>query len=437
LKQSEPEDFFPNNPVWQRPFIDLCEGNYLLPIPGLLLSFCAELLEGIVNQDPNLKLDYEKRRGTFLENECEALFRSAFPSAPVARGTLWTDKHEQFTYENDLALVIDSILVLVEAKAGRISEPALRGAPDRVRRTIRDLLLVPAGQSKRFADFLLRERRVCELPNRQGGTNRIDTSNVTQVIRINVTLGILGDLLSRVPLLRRAGLVPGDAEIPPTTAITDLVTVFDILPGIALKLHYLHERSRFGLAAEYMGDELDLLALYLQDGFSGQENVLGRTCLNIGTLSLLFNEYFMGRLYGETIRKPERRLSRWWREVLAKIEERQFPGWTEAAFMLLGTTYHAQLTFERSFRQVILSVRRHPSKEKQEDMAFIMDETNPRKYIIVGVAYGDVTKSERDCRLEGAAVEAFNRTRAETAVIIGMNVCGGSEPYSCLSIFHK
>lgn len=57
-------------------------------------------------------------------------------------------------YETDLIVFIDSFALIIECKSGKVTPPALRGAPDRLRRRIQKLLIDPNIQSLRLKNAL-------------------------------------------------------------------------------------------------------------------------------------------------------------------------------------------------------------------------------------------------------------------------------------------
>lgn len=184
------------------------------------------MMETIIRQDSDLWTKYEQRRGDYLEEETARLFANAFPFAPVFRGSQWHDPITSKDYENGLLVVVDSYLIIVESKAGRVTAPARRGADARLQYTVDKLVQDPSEQSARFAEFLLQHPGQHRFSTKHGTTNNIDTSAVQVVIRLNTTLDHLGILAARVSDLQAADFVAQDVEPVPTILATDLALVF-------------------------------------------------------------------------------------------------------------------------------------------------------------------------------------------------------------------
>lgn len=433
LADHNPEHLFMENPLWHRPVIRLDDHLFFSPIIGLFVSFCLELMESVVQSNAELYVKYERRRGEFLEDEMERLFKSAFPSAKVCRGSQWHDPVTGKDFENDLLVLIDSYLIVVEAKSGKVSKPARRGAEFRLQRTIDDLLIAPSLQAKRFADYLRDNPGIHRFPTQRGAINEVDTSSVYEVIRLNVTLELLGALDSRWPDLRQAGFIPADIVLAPTMSLADLEIVFEILEGTCEKLHYLVRRAQFEVNADYEGDELDLLAFYIDTGFNIGETEFDGTRLYLWAMSKLFDPYFMGWWSGQDAPKPRRRLTRWWKAILRQIERRRVPRWTELGSILLNVSYDDQVKFKKGFNRIQRNVQRHWQQPGHHNFIVLLNGPPQRRDAIVGLAYKRVTKKQRNQWMENAAADAMQEAPTNRALVIGIDVEQRDYPYSVMA----
>lgn len=158
-------------------------------------------MKALIQEHSELVTKFEKRRSNFLEDEVEHLFRSAFPSANVYRGSKWRDPDSGKEYENDLLILIDSYLIVVEAKSGKVTNRARHGDPAQMKRAINDLLIEPSKQAKRFADHLNASPGRHQFQTDRNAVNEIDTFDMAAIIRLNVMLESLRSLGARWPLL--------------------------------------------------------------------------------------------------------------------------------------------------------------------------------------------------------------------------------------------
>lgn len=436
LAGENPEYFFMGNPVWKRPLIRLEEGGYFMPVPGLFLSFALEMLEDLIRTVPSLPHKYQKRRGKYLEDEIERLFVSAFPTAKVYRGSVWHDPETGKDFENDLLVLIDSYQIIVEAKSGKVSDPARRGAPSRLEQEIRELMVEPSLQAKRFADYLQANRGRHSFTTLRRTTNEVDNSGCHETIRLNVTLDILANVQARWTDLRAAGFVPEGADLGVTMSLTDLELAFELFDTACEKLHYLARRFEFERNAHYMADETDLLAFYIDNGFNIGEAEYDDTPLIIYGISETLDPYFMRVWTGDTVPKPRRRYTKWWHRIINRMEEQPIPRWTEVGYMLLNLSYEEQETFEKQLRRVrrdVINGRFAPAPGG----AYVMPSgAEKRRGVVIGLAYKGVAKEKRNDMIAEIALEAFRKEPVGKALVIGLNVERAIEdkyPYGVLS----
>jgi hypothetical protein len=434
LSTSNAEYFLLDNPIWHRPIILIEHDQYFVPIIGLFISFCLELMEDVVKTDPPLFQKYIDYRGTFLENEARNLFAASFPSALVLQGSLWSDPVTGETYENDVLVMIDSYLIIIEAKSGKVTGPARRGAEHRLQNTVDKLMIEPSEQARRFAKYLRERPGVHRFPTRRGHFNEIDTSGVFEVIRLNITLEMLGTISARWPELRDAGFVPEDIELIPTLSLTDLEIIFDILVGACEKLHYLVRRAEFEMNAHYLGDEMDLLSFYIDTGFNiGEAEFGGDHWIFLYGMSQKLIPYFMSQWTGRKAPKPRRRLTKRWGVMLQNIESRRTSRWTEVGYVLLNVAYEDQVLFERKFLRIQQITRTRWLEPDHQNTLFLNTGPNERRDVIAGYAYKRVgTRAERNRRLMNVGSNAIDNKEVDRTVVIGVDVEKHHYPYSVL-----
>jgi hypothetical protein len=364
-----------------------------------------------------------------LEDDIERLFLLAFPSAQVYRGSLWHDTSTQKDFENDLLVLLDSYQIVVEAKSGKVSDPARRGAVSRLEGEIKKLMVEPSIQAKRFAEYLERNRGKHRLNTRAGSVNAFDNSNCHETLRLSVTLDILANLQARWTDLRRAGLIAEDADLGPTMSLTDLELVFDLLGLSCEKIHYLARRSEFERNARYLADETDLLAFYIDNGFSIGDSEYDGTPLLIYGMSEILDPYYMQQWTGEKAPKPARRYTKWWKKILERMEQQPVARWTEIGYMLLSLGFEEQVFFEKEFRRVQRMVRKNSWVLGDTNAYVFLTGAEQHRNAVIGVAYKKVSTEQRNNMLREATVPAFDRESIKRALVIGVDVESTGEPF--------
>lgn len=432
LADQTAQHFFLNNPIWTRPMIRLEGDRFFCPIPDLFHSFGLEMMEAVIRDHPALWEAYGQRRGRYLEDETARLFTEAFPSATIFQGSQWRDPDDPAVeWENDLLVLLDAYLIVVEAKAGRLADRARRGDIASLRREIAELLVHPSQQSSRFAEYLARHPQLHRFNTRRGIENVVDTRAVRRVIRLNVTLNSLGSIGSRWPALNDAEFVAALEDLAPTIALADLLSIFELLDGQCQKLHYLVRRAEFERHAVYDGDEIDLLALYVQTGFNMGEVEFTRVPLWISDKHESLESFFMHRTTGTVTKRPQFAMSRWWRDLVAMVEERRAPRWTMAGLQLLNVSHQDQFRFERRFKGHQHIVRTCWKNPRHQDMVFGTFGPPQRRQTVVGLAHRCLSKAELRDKIQYAGEVALERTDMQDVLVIGVNV---EEPHPPASI---
>jgi hypothetical protein len=192
--------------------------------------------------------------------------RSHLPSASLLHGVKW--RAGDIEYETDHIAAIDKTVVIVEDKSATLSAPGLRGAPDRVRRHVRELIFDPSEQSTRLEAMIWRAKAGEAAAIASLSAFGIDFSGTECVVRISITLDDFSVLSSAEPELKEAGWIPTDTALAVTLNIADFLSVIDILERPAFFVHYFTERTCIQKVMDIFADEMDFLGFYLETGFN-------------------------------------------------------------------------------------------------------------------------------------------------------------------------
>lgn len=431
------EHFFLNNPVWTKPIIDLGDGNFFCCMPQSFFAFALDIFLALVRSDKSLCDAFDKRRSDYLEAAVEREFRAAFPSGVVTPNFKWKSADKTQEFESDLIVKVDSFLFLVEAKSGRVSPQARRGAAQSLKDDINDLLVEPSRQSQRLADAIRAAKSKAPGTEDFAAGFPADLAEVHRVIRLSVTLDDLGFLQSNVTNLKDAGYVPGGLNIAPAVTLTDLQVVFDILESESQRVHYWVRRSSWEENAEYLADELDLLGTYLKSGLDLGDLESGEYLALLAGESAAIDNYYEARRNGVTAEQPRLQLTNWWRDMLARIELRKPPRWVEAAVTLLGAGIDSQKRIEHRVQQLATDVRRRREKASDRNSLLFYPGRGRNEAISI-VALMTEELNNRHVILENAATHAFaNHPEILECVSIAIDVDKPMYPYSTLGCYRK
>jgi hypothetical protein len=439
LAQHDPAFFLLDNPVWLRPVIALDDGRFFCALPQVLFSFILPIFDRLIAENVGLQRACEKRRAQFLEAEIARLFVKAFSGTEVMTGFKWREGPDE--YQNDFLIRVDSHLLIVEAKSGTVSASALRGSPERAKRHFKDLIYDPSRQSSRLAE---RIRQVIKAPESRDavlpGLNvRLDL--VRTVLRLSVTLEDFAVLQTNSYILKRTGWIPEDHALAPCILLADLEVIFDVLETCGQRLHYLRRRAELAEHMNYVGDELDLLGLYLGTGFNVGELEFEGQRLMLTGMSHDIDEFCSARAEGRSRRKPSLRLSRWWTDICAALEQRAFHQWTDVGNILMSFSFNEQRKSEKMFSRIKHNVMRHWREPNHLCSVSIIPHVR-RSDALSLYAFRESQSSSRRERMTNIAARVFdNNPHVERCLILGVNIDRDGhrdrQPYETLAIFFR
>lgn len=434
LARSNPEHFFLANPVWTKPVIKISKDQYFCAMPQVFFSFVFPILSELLENDRSAMSQYENRRAVFLESEVSSLFQKAFPDCEISSNYRWREGADE--YENDLMVRIDSHLIVVEAKSHSISWPALRGAPDRARRHFKEMLLDPSLQSLRLATRITQALSAKDNWNALLPNFPIALDQVRTVLRLSVTLEDFATLQTTLHHAKEANWIPPEHPIAPCILLADLEIVFDILESTPHKIHYLKRRADLEANLNYKGDELDLLGVYLQTGFNIGEAEFSGDHFALVAMSKLIDNYYMALEEGVVTPKPAPKMTRWWKDICAKIEKRDFHQWSDIANVLLSVSFEDQEIIATKFKKIVKNVHKN-WRTPNHNCAIIMTPSKEHADALAVFAFKENDKNERYTRMENVASQVFEASHLERCLVIGINIDKMHYPYSLIGVYFK
>ena len=432
LAHCKTEQFFLNNPVWTKPLIKRGHGSFFCATPQMFFSFIFPIFEELVDGVEPLRRSYRARRADFLEGEIKTLFGQAFSACEIATNYAWKDGNKEF--ENDLLIKVDSHLIAVEAKSGSVSWPALRGAPDRAKRHVQELLLEPSNQSLRLAS---RIQEAIANPEASAGllpNFPFDLQTIKTVLRLSVTLEDFGVLQSNLHMTKPAGWISQDHPLAACMLLADLEIVFDILEMTGQKIHYLKRRSELEANMKYMGDEMDLLGYYLLTGFNIGEAEFSKHAFQLTGMSKEIDEYYTALDHSMPATRPRAKFTKWWKDICAKLEERNVYQWSDAANILLSFSFEEQKRAEKYFEKIKRNVLKNWMNKNHQCSILIVPNTH-RSDAMSLFAFRRTAWGERHKRMENIAAQAFETTYVQRCLVVGLEIDEGHYPYSTLAVF--
>jgi hypothetical protein len=331
LSNEKPEHFFMANPIWISPIISFNKEYYCI-VPQTALSHIHEVMRFFAEK-AKIKTELDLRRSSYLEGKVASLFKGALPEAKIVHNVKWSIDNVE--YETDHVCALDRTVLIIEDKSHSLTASGLRGAPDRVKRHVRELIAEPSEQSLRLEDIIRRSRD----GNREASESLmpfgIEFSQMDRIIRISVTLEDFSVLSSSERELKAAGWIDNGVELSVNVGLADLICIFDVLDRPSFIFHYFAERFRIQKEIDIIADELDFLGVYLETGFNLYKIEKEQIRLSLTGGSELLDSYYCSRDAGIKLPKPKPNLTAHFRNVIETIEARAFSGWLSVTTDLL------------------------------------------------------------------------------------------------------
>lgn len=415
LNDTSPESLFLDNPVWDRPAISLCEG-FLVPLPQAAFSHIHRIMERLA-REAGLEETLQERRAGFLEGKLEGVFRKALPDADFFPAFKWKQDNQQF--ENDLVVVFDHVVVIAEAKSHNLTPSGLRGAPDRVKRHVRDLVLNPSTQSHRLEKLITAARLGDEDANKSLAASGIDAHKAERIIRLSVTLYDLSVLSASEDDFKKVGWVPADHPLAPSILISDLLCIADILDNPITFLHYLSERSHVQKSFNLLGLELDFLGLYIESAFNLSGLSGGADFFNVTGLSSKIDEYYEAVYVGIKKPKPKMNLIPLFRDIVRRLPAIKRPGWVLLGFHLLEC---ADPSEQKAVERNLSKLRRHVQKnyrDRNHTSTVVIKPPDQRKATVMFYLFTKKLRGEHREIMVQLANEAIAEHNLKRCVVFG------------------
>lgn len=430
LDSASREYFFMANPIWPAPVV-LASERFVCPIPQAIFSHIHDVMRGLAERH-GLKDALEAMRAVFLEQKVAALLGAAFPGVNVVNATKWRVGTVEF--ETDHLLKVDTTVFIVEDKSAALSGAGLRGAPDRMKRHLRDLVFDPSEQSARLEAVIARAGTGDPEAVAQLVPFGTDFSDVETVVRISVTLDDFSVLASAETEMREAGLMPAEMQLGATLNVADLKVVIDILQTPTFIAHYFTERARLQKALPIFADEMDYLGLYLETGFNFAKTEGDNVHLALTGMSKPIDRYYNSRAEGIVVPKPAPKVSPYFARLIRRFEANAPRRWlTVGLEVLRACSWEEQRKVERLVERLRATVRRN-WRDPEHECSLMISPPPLRETVIVFHVFPAQLADRRRELAENLAAEALERTSRKRCIVISRNADAWDREYESILV---
>jgi len=255
-------------PIFKRPFIKLYSGYYCFELFTFFNNFYRALQRLIVRMKPEYSSQWNQKQKDVSEQiPCE-LLQKLLPGAQINQSVYYRWNTGQAGNrqwcEVDALVVFDDHLFIIEVKAGAFTyTPPAIDFPAYIE-SLKNLILKPVEQGKRFLEYLLSDDEVALFDRNQKQIGNISKNEFEHIIICAITLDPFTELAARVEHLEKIGIDVGEHPVW-SISLSDLMVYADIFDNPLTFLHYIEQRTiAFKTKRVFVEDELDHLGLYLK-----------------------------------------------------------------------------------------------------------------------------------------------------------------------------
>ncbi|GHE80778.1 hypothetical protein GCM10017786_08740 [Amycolatopsis deserti] len=277
-------NLFETNILRRRPIIGLPDGRKLWASPGDFMHLALDWAADVCSQNPALLRAFDKRRQDACEELAYQALLEVFGAEHVHRSATYPANGQR--PDVDVLVATPGCSIVVEAKAGRFTDPARRGAPERVRKKSREFIDKALDQNARTIrhfqqgaeDLRDKDKRPLTIPN---------APHITSVI---VMLDRVDPFATHLPDGGKRGHIPADGTW--LVNLADLLMVADILRHPAEFYAYAELRARINkLGGPTILVETEALGLWCEKRIPAVRPGEGEV-MTLAVTSQLMNDYY-------------------------------------------------------------------------------------------------------------------------------------------------
>ena len=254
-------------PARKKPLIQLGSDYYAVDPCFARDAGYRALLFNLLQPKPDYKKTFEDRQKMMSEAAFADILSAQLPGAKVFQEVYYKDPVSKQWSENDTLVLIDDVLILVEAKAGAaatIASPELDFG--RHAQSVQDLVLKAYKQCDRFFRYLNSADEVPlyqRIDGKYKECGRVRRSDYRVMVPIGLTVESFSPLAAFCKELPQVEPLLGQHAFI-SLSIDDLFVLKRFLPTPGFFAHYLEVRqSVAGIRRAHLFDEFDHLGAYL------------------------------------------------------------------------------------------------------------------------------------------------------------------------------
>ncbi len=345
-------------PTMKRPFIRVGPRILVFDVFVLFDNFYRVLQRLIFRLAPDYKETWNVRQKALSEDLPFRYFARLLPGASVFRSVYYRMKSRSGRidwHECDGVVIYDDHLLIVEVKAGAFTYTSpTTDLPAHIG-SLKSLIRNPAGQGKRFLEYLESRPSVPVSDSNHNEIGRLSRDDFRQVTVCVVTLDPFTELAARGRRLGKVGVDIGEGAVW-VLSVDDLRVYAELFDNPLVFLHFVEHRMRAAQSEVVdVDDELDHFGLYLRENnYAMYASKLGGSTMTSPRFYGYrepIDTYYDAVFRGEEARVPMQEIPTRLAEVIEFLGNSRREGRSEIASFLLDASGEHRETIANAIEQ--------------------------------------------------------------------------------------
>ena len=353
-EQGQDEEFFADGeykgwplriwPIFKRPFIKLNERYYCFDLYSFLDNFYRVLQKRVIALNETYRAEWNKKQKEVSEELPFKYLLKLLPGAVIYRSVYYKwrtgDAGNKQWCEADGLLIYDDHLFIIEVKAGAFTYTSPANDFPAYIESIKNLVLKPAVQGRRFVEYLKSEETVSIFDENHSQIGQLSSVDFRHITICPITLDTFTELAAQSQHLKALGVDVGNFPVW-SISIDDLRVYSDIFVNPLIFLHFVEQRMR-GFTSDIIqtDDELDHLGLYIKHNvytqYAKELQADSKAQLNFIGYRSDVDKYFTEKLHEPDIPSPlNQEMPEYLVEIISVLSEGGKPGRSGVASYLL------------------------------------------------------------------------------------------------------
>jgi len=256
----------------------------------------------------------------------------------------------------------------------------------------------------------------------------LSSEKVRRFLAYSVTLDQMGTFANARRLFEEIGIIdPATFPVPPIMA-SELARILEVLPDEIYRVHYLERRHRLYSVVHVVGDELDIFATYVMQGF-GVLPLDGTQLVTLLNASFYLDNYISdGHVVfpsSSTVRN-----TKYFDRVLQYLLQRRPKDALDLGLAIIDTPPEAQETFEDLMSDMRLKA---DNVDEQIRVGSIAVTSSFESFVLAGSVYGNLPRESRNEVLMRGLADAITKRGLKAGLLIGRQLGFSEYPYSIIA----